>query len=108
MYELVDFSVHKSVLDCGGSYGAAINAVKEKFPQIECYLFDLPKGGTLYVIENCADKINIDLSLLSLNMAVMCQSFERTSTEYIDLVQSARFVFQKNIKLNELQTVLIF
>ncbi|GHT62974.1 O-methyltransferase [Bacteroidia bacterium] len=161
--ELVDFSVHKSVLDCGGGYGAAINAVKEKFPQIECYLFDLPKvvesikviniqkiggsffetipqvaeaiilsrvlhdwedekaklilqncfaalpkGGTLYVIENCADKINIDLSLLSLNMAVMCQSFERTSTEYIDLVQSARFVFQKNIKLNELQTVLIF
>lgn len=161
--ELVDFVVHKSVLDCGGGYGAAINTIKEKFPQIDCYLFDLPKvvekaqvkniqkiggsffneipqvaeaiilsrvlhdwedekassilkncyaalpqGGTLYVIENCADKINIDLSLLSLNMAVMCQSFERTFAEYIDLVQSARFMFHKDIKLNELQTILIF
>jgi len=45
----------------------------------------LPKGGTLYVIENCVDKINIDLSLLSLNMAVMCESYERKSTEYINL-----------------------
>jgi hypothetical protein len=161
--DLINFSVHKSVLDCGGGYGAAINAVKEKFPQIECYLFDLPKvvenakvtdiqkiggsffekipqvaeaiilsrvlhdwddekavlilkncfealpkNGILYVIENCADKINIDLSLLSLNMAVMCESFERTSTEYTNLVQSAGFVFQKDIKLNELQTILIF
>jgi hypothetical protein len=161
--DLINFSVHNSVLDCGGGYGAAINAVKEKYPQIDCYLFDLPKvvenakvtdiqkiggsffekipqvveaiilsrvlhdwddekavlilkncfeallqNGILYVIENCADKINIDLSLLSLNMAVMCQSFERTATEYINLVQSTGFMFQKDIRLNELQTILIF
>ncbi|GAB6009884.1 methyltransferase [Dysgonomonas reticulitermitis] len=161
--ELIDFSVHKSVLDCGGGYGAAINAVKEKFPQIDCYLFDLPKvvekaqvkniqkiggsffneilqvteaiilsrvlhdwedekaslilkncfaalpnGGTLYVIENCADKINIDLSLLSLNMAVMCKSFERTFAEYKTLCEQQGFGFQKDKRLNQLQTIFIF
>jgi hypothetical protein len=161
--ELVDFGVHKSVMDCGGGYGAAINVIKEKFPQVECFLFDLPqvventqiknvkkiggsffeaipqvaeaiilsrvlhdwenekaslilkncfealaKGGTLYVIENCTEKIDIDLSLLSLNMAVMCESYERNSTEYINLVRQAGFDFQKYIQLNDLQTILIF
>jgi hypothetical protein len=161
--DLVDFSKHKSIIDVGGGYGAIINAIKEKYPQIECYLFDLPKvienikttniqkisgnffesipqiaeaiilprvlhdwddekaiailqncynalpsNGTLYVIENCADKIDIDLSLLSLNMIVMCESYERTSQKYISLAQKMRFKIKSEIKLNELQTILIF
>jgi hypothetical protein len=161
--ETVDFSKCKSVLDCGGGYGAAINAIKEKFPQIDCYLFDLPKvvekaqiknitkiggsffekipkvaetiilsrvlhdwedkkanlilkncfealpeNGTLYVIENCADKININLSLLSLNMAVMCDSYERTFVEYKTLCEQQGFSFQQDTKINDLQTILIF
>ncbi|KAA6339075.1 Mitomycin biosynthesis 6-O-methyltransferase [termite gut metagenome] len=160
---LVDFSIHKSIMDVGGGYGAAIHAIKTKYPVIACYLFDLPKvienaqienintiagnffenipqladaiilsrvlhdwddekatailqncyntlpfNGTLYVIENCADKIDMDLSLLSLNMIAMCESYERTSQEYIDLAQKVGFEIKPEIKLNELQTTLIF
>lgn len=68
----------------------------------------LPSNGTLFVIENCTDKIKIDLSLLSLNMTAICESYERTSTQYILLAQKAKFSFQREVKLNELQTILIF
>jgi hypothetical protein len=161
--EKINFGKHKSVIDCGGGYGVAISAVKTKFIQVDCYLFDLPqvienamvtniqkiggsffetipqvadaiilsrvlhdwnnekaslilqncfealpKGGTLYVIENCSDKITTDLSLLSLNMVVMCESYERNSAEYINLVQQTGFDFQEEVQLNDLQTILIF
>lgn len=68
----------------------------------------LPINGTLYVIENCSDKIKFDLSLLSLNMTVMCESYERTSAQYISLCENAGFRFNRETKLNELQTILIF
>lgn len=68
----------------------------------------LPDGGFLYLIENCSDKIDVDLSLLSLNMLVMCESFERSSYEYIALGNESRFIFKEAVALNELQTVLIF
>lgn len=68
----------------------------------------LPNNGTLYVIENCTDKIKIDLSLLSLNMTAMCESYERTSSEYIALCKNVGFRFESETKLNELQTILIF
>jgi hypothetical protein len=68
----------------------------------------LPNNGTLYVIENCSDKIKIDLSLLSLNMTAMCESYERTSAQYISLCENAEFKFNRETKLNELQTILIF
>ncbi|CAG5082835.1 acetylserotonin O-methyltransferase [Parvicella tangerina] len=68
----------------------------------------LPDNGSLFIIENCTDKTNIDLSLLSLNMSVMCESFERSSTEYISLANEAGFQFEDDVKLNELQTVLRF
>lgn len=68
----------------------------------------LPDDGTLYVIENCTDKIKIDLSLLSLNMTVMCESYERTSNQYILLSQNLGFHLDSEAKLNELQTILIF
>lgn len=68
----------------------------------------LPMNGTLYVIENCADKVQTNLSLLSLNMAAMCQSFERSSTEYISLCENCGFTFKESRQLNHLQTILIF
>jgi C-methyltransferase len=68
----------------------------------------LPSNGKLYIIENCSDKINVDLSLLSLNMTAMCESYERTSKEYIKLCSIAGFIFESESKLNELQTILTF
>lgn len=161
--DVIDFSKHKSVMDVGGGYGAVLENIKKKNPNLDCELFDLekvvenvtisnikkisgsffdkipnqseaiilsrilhdwndnkaniilkncfealPKEGTLYVIENCADKINIDLSLLSLNMTAICESYERTTQEYISLAQKANFGFQGEVKLNDLQTILIF
>lgn len=161
--DLIDFSKHKSVMDVGGSYGAVLENIKKKNPNVECVLFDLEKVvekvtipnikkvsgsffdkipaqaeaiilsrilhdwnnekaniilkncfeallnyGTLYVIENCADKINIDLSLLSLNMTAICESNERTSMQYVSFAENAGFHFESETKLNELQTILIF
>lgn len=161
--DVIDFSKHKSLMDVGGGYGAVLENIKKKNPNLECVLFDLvkvvenvtvpnikkisgsffdkipnqseaiilsrvlhdwndkkaklilqncfealPKEGTLYVIENCADKITADLSLLSLNMTAICESYERTILEYISLAQNAKFVFQGEVKLNDLQTILIF
>lgn len=160
----IDFSQHKSIMDVGGGYGAAISQIKENLPGLDCYLFDLPSvidncdlnsdvtlkagdffneipkvseaiilsrilhdwndekariildntykalpdGGFLYIIENCSDKIDVDLSLLSLNMLVMCESFESSSYEYIALGNRSSFIFQEAVALNELQTILIF
>ncbi len=41
-------------------------------------------------------------------MAIMCESYERTSKEYIVLAENTVFYFKNELKLNELQTVLIF
>ena len=68
----------------------------------------LPKEGSLYIIENCHENTTADLSLLSLNMALMCESFERSETEYIELCQNAGFSFDSSKQLNQLQTILIF
>ncbi|MEI2739379.1 MAG: methyltransferase [Chitinophagaceae bacterium] len=161
--DVIDFSKHKSVMDVGGGYGAVLENIKKKYPNLDCVLFDLEKvvenvtvpnikrisgsffdkipnkseaiilsrvlhdwndkktnlilqncfealqnNGALYVIENCADKISADLSLLSLNMTAICESYERTTQEYISLAQNANFGFQGEVKLNDLQTILIF
>lgn len=161
--DVIDFSKHKSIMDIGGGYGAALENIKRKYPNLECVLFDLEKvvdlvtipnikkiggsffneipihsdaiilsrilhdwnnekaglilkncfesllsEGTLYVIENCSDKIKIDLSLLSLNMTAICESYERTSDEYISLCKNVGFQFNNETKLNDLQTILIF
>jgi len=160
--EIIDFSIHKNLMDVGGSQGALIKFVKQKYPSLNCFLFDLesvlelvslneialikgdffneipkcsdaiilsrvlhdwddeksqlilrncvealPDEGMMYIIENCSDNINDKLSLLSLNMTVMCQSFERTSKEYISLCEAVGFTFIESKKLNELQTILI-
>lgn len=64
-------------------------------------------NGNLYVIENCTEKIE-DISFLSLNMFAICNSYERTTVEYINLCESQGFVFVEQKKLNNLQTILIF
>lgn len=161
--DIIDLSKHKSIMDVGGGYGAVLEKIKAKYPNVECILLDLPKviekvtipniqkidgnflekipnltevilltrvlhdwndekastilkncfetlpqNGTLYIIENCTDKIQIDLSLLSLNMLAMCESFERSSKEYLSLAEEAGFKYKNEVKLNELQTILIF
>lgn len=160
---IIDFSIHKSIMDVGGGFGAVISLIKENYPTIHCTLFDLekviqivsvenidriagnffdevpkiaeaiilsrvlhdwndekakviikncycalPPNGTLYIIENCKDRDQTNLSLLSLNMTVMCQSCERSNSEYFELCNIEGFRFQSDIKLNELQTILIF
>jgi hypothetical protein len=162
--DVINLNKSKSVMDVGGSYGAAISQIKKIHPNLKCYLFDLesvinkctinsniqlikgdffsnipklsetiilsrilhdwndkkgnkilnnvyqalPENGYLYIIENCSDKIDIDLSLLSLNMLTMCQSFERSSYQYIALANQSKFKFEEAKKLNDLQTILIF
>lgn len=68
----------------------------------------LPNKGTLYVIENCTNKVNVDFSLLSLNMTAICKSYERTSNQYIFLCESIGLYLEKEVELNEIQTILIF
>lgn len=68
----------------------------------------LPDDGYLYIIENCSDKIDVDLSLLSLNMLVTCESFERSSYDYVALANASKFKFLDSKKLNDLQMVLTF
>lgn len=161
--EVIDFSIHESLMDVGGSYGALLKAVKAKNPNLECILFDnaktvadapfdcgvkcagnffedipkraeamvlsrilhdwddnkcltilknchdsLPENGTLYIIENCVDGIDVDLSLLSLNMTAICESFERSAVEYNELCEGAGFKFSSATKLNAIQTILTF
>ncbi|HQX04115.1 MAG TPA: methyltransferase [Flavobacterium sp.] len=159
----INFNKHNTVIDVGGGYGAAISIIKQKFPDINCALFDLkeviekcnvsnieliegnffsaipmnfeaiilsrvlhdwnnekassilknchdalPEKGTLYVIENCSDLISVDLSLLSLNMLTMCESYERTLKEYISLSTAVGFTYEKSMQLNKLQSIIIF
>jgi C-methyltransferase len=68
----------------------------------------LPKSGSLYIIENCTDKYESDLPLLSLNMQIMCDSNERSSVQYINLAKETGFTFDSEVQLNDLQTILIF
>ncbi len=160
---IIDFSIHTSIMDVGGGYGAAISLIQNKYPNIKCFLFDLakviehvvienielisgdflkeipryadaiilsrvlhdwndekamiilqncfkalPPNGTLYIIENCTDKIENNLSLLSLNMIAMCQGYERSSIEYKELCETKGFLSQETKRLNQLQTILIF
>ena len=63
----------------------------------------LPQNGILYIIENFSDKIEDKAALLSLNMHVITQSYERTENEYRDLLKKANFTPLKVIRINKLQ-----
>lgn len=39
--DIHDFSIHQSIMDVGGSYGALIQEIKFNCPETICYLFDL-------------------------------------------------------------------
>jgi hypothetical protein len=160
---IIDFGKHKSIIDVGGGFGAAIQGIKNNYPELTCALYDLEQviekapvndiikyhgnffdklpenfdaiilsrvlhdwddsnaalilkncyqgmisGGFLYVIENCTNELDDTLSLLSLNMTAMCESYERTEDEYLRLCQQTGFIYNKSVKLNRLQTILIF
>jgi len=68
----------------------------------------LPENGILYLIENLTDKIEDKASLLSINMSVMTNSFERTESEYIIIAENVGFKFTYTKKNNQLQYVLKF
>jgi len=54
-----------------------------------------------------ANETSDGLSLLSLNMMLMCNSYERTKDAYLELLQQAGFRFESAVKINLLQTMLI-
>lgn len=65
----------------------------------------LPSNGTLFVIENLAEKIN-DISLLSLSMTIICESYERTKNEYEKLLINNKFSIASITQLNNFQYIL--
>lgn len=50
--DIHDFSIHKSIMDVGGSHGALIQQIKNNYPNINCYLFDLKNVISSINIEN--------------------------------------------------------
>lgn len=54
------------------------------------------------------DYLNENSERLHAYHQAMCESYERTSTQYISLAENTGFHFEGEIKLSELQTILIF
>jgi C-methyltransferase len=67
----------------------------------------LPAGGKIYLIENFIDYISDSGALLSLNMALVCKSNERTSHSYRALLISSGFTFITQIQVNRLQWMIV-
>ncbi|MCD4792410.1 MAG: hypothetical protein K8R54_04190 [Bacteroidales bacterium] len=65
----------------------------------------LNENGKLFIAEILNDEIKANM--LTLNMRVMCKSFERTYKQYKSLLEDAGFILEKRVKLNDLQTILI-
>jgi len=66
----------------------------------------LPKNGEIILIENFTDKLKNKASLLSLNMMIMCKSFERTEEEYCNLLENNGFKVIEIKQLNNLQYII--
>ena len=81
------------------------NNEKAKIILNNCYNA-LPDGGILYVIENLAERVN-NIFLLSLSMSAICESYERTKSEYEKLLKESNFIIISVVQLNELQYILI-
>lgn len=58
----------------------------------------LEKGKSIYLVENLTDKIKNKASLLTLNMKLICESHERTTEQYLSLLDN----FNLNIKITQL------
>lgn len=67
----------------------------------------LPQDGCLYIIENMKEQLEDGAHLLNLNMQLMCNSYERTTEEYRQLLENIGFQIQSIKKLNSLQSILI-
>lgn len=67
----------------------------------------LQPQGKIYLIEILTDKINEIPHLLSLNMQLICNSYERTSDEYRTLLEKVGFNFTESHRLNQLQEILV-
>lgn len=157
-----DFSIHKSIIDIGGSLGALIKIISKNNSNLKCFLFDrpevinliknnefetiegdffecipntseaiimsrvihdwnnekaqiilhnahkaLPENGTLYLVENLTDKIKDKAALLSLNMLLITESYERSLSEYKSLLTKCNFLFTDFKKINKFQYLII-
>jgi C-methyltransferase len=156
-----DFSIHHSLMDVGGGFGALINIIQDYNPKMKCFLFDkpevvnlhsydvetiqgdffdsipkiansiimsrvihdwddekaililskiydsLPNDGTLYIVENIADKIEDHAAILSLNMQAMTGGVERSLLVYRNLLKVSNLHFQESKKINDLQYLII-
>jgi len=71
---------------------------------LENCLQSLSENGKILIIEILQEDINANL--LSLNMLTICESFERTSIEYRNLIEKVGLTITKKVKLNNLQTIL--
>lgn len=69
-----------------------------------CYN-SLENNGYLYVIE--IDAGSVSVPLLNLNMAIICKSYERSLSQYVNLLKKANFIFCEAKKINELYTLII-
>jgi C-methyltransferase len=67
----------------------------------------LPKNGTLYLVENLTDKIEDKAALLSLNMHLITESYERSLLEYKLLLAKCNFIFTEFKKINKFQSLII-
>ena len=65
----------------------------------------LNKNGKLIIIEIMQDQIQTNL--LSLNMQLMTESYERTERQYEKLLKNIDYKIKSRIKLNKLQTIII-
>lgn len=78
---------------------------KSKIILDNCYNA-LESGGKIHVIENMTDKMDHIPNLLSINMRIICESTERSSQEYQDLLEKAGFKFYSLIQLNSFQFIM--
>ena len=67
----------------------------------------LPNRGKLYLIEILKENLKDGAALLSLNMLLMCNSYERTKDEYLSLLRDAGFNIKEVKSLNTLQSIII-
>lgn len=65
----------------------------------------LNKGGRLYILEIMNERVQAHT--LSLNMLLMCKSYERSRRQYAQLLAAAGFKIEKQQAVNALQTMLI-
>ncbi len=68
----------------------------------------LPKGGSLYILENLSDELEDGGALLSLNMLLICRSQERTLAAYSQLIHQVGFRLMAVKRLPSLPTLLCF